>query len=105
MKASKLIKSLKAIHAELPFDAEITNGEFGIPGAQSLIKIEHGAPFIVLRFGEGDGLKTSEAIATLEELAKETPFDPTISNARLGDNHSELQAVYHEPPVTIVDFD
>jgi inner membrane protein involved in colicin E2 resistance len=102
MKASELLKRLKEV--EIPFNAELTDGEFG-PMTQNLVSIKHGAPFIVLSFGNEEGIKTDEAISTLEKLASETPFDPTITNARLGDNHQELQKVYHEPPVTILDFE
>lgn len=102
MKASQFIKQLKSI--DVPFDAELTDSEFG-PVCQSLVSIEHGAPFIVLKFGEGKAITTDEAIARIELLASECPFDPTISNARLGDNHQELQALHHNPPVTILDFD
>ncbi len=102
MKASTLVARLKAI--DVPFDAELTDSEFG-PFMEKLIDIKHGAPFIVLVFGEGEAIKTSEAISILEGLCSEVPFDPTITDARLGDNHKELLKVYHEPPVTILEFD
>tara|TARA_B100000446_G_scaffold125689_1_gene117672 strand:- start:23231 stop:23539 length:309 start_codon:yes stop_codon:yes gene_type:complete len=101
MKASKLIEQLKAV--DVPFDAELTDSEFG-PLTKNLVDIQHGAPFIVLKFGDGAAIKASEAIAKLEELSSEAPFDPTITNARLGDNHKELHKIYHEPPVTILEF-
>lgn len=102
MKASKLIEKLKSI--DTPFDADLTDGEFG-PFCQSLVSIEHGAPFIIFKFGEGNIITTNEAIARLEVLSSECPFDPTITNARLGDNHQELQSIQHNPPVTILNFD
>lgn len=101
MKVSKLIEKLKSI--DVPFDAELTDSEFG-PFARNLVEIKHGAPFIVLLFGEGVCIKTGEAIVILEQLASEAPFDPSVTNARLGDNHQELQRVYHQPPVTILEF-
>lgn len=102
MKASTLIEKLKSI--AVPFDAELTDSEFG-PFVKNLIGMKHSAPFIVLSFGEGAGIKTAEAIEILEQLAAEAPFDPIVTNARMGDNPQELQRVYHEPPVTILDFD
>ena len=57
-----------------------------------------------MKFGNGDGIKTDDAIAQLEYLASECPFDPTITNARMGENHTELQGVVHKPPVTVLDF-
>lgn len=104
MKISKLIEVLKAIAIDVPFDSELTDSEFGIPECQYLVDIQHGAPFVVLRFGDGKGLLTSEAILRLEEMVKEIPFDATVTNGRLGDNHEVLKKVYHDPPVTVLDF-
>lgn len=104
MCTSALIEKLKATHDAIPFDADLADFEFG-PSMQNLTRIEHGTPFIVLRFGDGDGIKTSEAITISEELASEAPSDPSITNARLGSDHKELRRVYHEPPVTILEFD
>ena len=104
MTVSELIHRLRALD-DVPFDAELTNSEFGIPECRSLTRIEHGVPFVVLRFGEAEGMKVSKAIAALEALASEIPFDATVTDARLGDDHRVLQRVYHDPPVTVLDFD
>lgn len=101
MKISNLIAKLKNI--DVPFDADLTDGEFG-PFCQRLIEIKIGAPFVLLVFGDGQGMKTEEAIDKLENIVAELPFDATVTNRRLGDDHQELQRVYHEPPVTILDF-
>jgi len=101
MKATQFIKALQSIEA--PFDPELTDFEFG-PSCQSLVSIEHGAPFLVFKFGQGTPITTEQAIAKVEALAEECPFDPTITNGRLGEGHLELKSVYHNPPVTVLDF-
>lgn len=107
MRVSRLIKQLKAIHEDIPFDADLAECEFGIPGYENalLIDIKHGAPFIVLVFGSGEPMKTSVALEKLEKMAAEVPFDAVVTNGRLGDQHNELVKVYHDPPITILELD
>ena len=92
MKAEKLIKELKS-KAESG-SKMIIGGVMG-EDPKPLVSIQHGVPFLVVKFGDGKGMGMDEAIETLEELSSEAPFDPTITNARLGDNHKELQKVSH----------
>lgn len=103
MRLSQLINRLKAIHSDIPFDANLANSEFG-PFCQFLQSFEHGTPFVVCKFADAEGLTTSEAICVLEQLSNEAPFDPQVTNGRLGDQCDELVKVYHDPPVTILEF-
>lgn len=104
MRVSELVKKLRQIEKDVPFDAELMNFEFGDSGARGLVDIRSGAPFVVLTFGEGQALTTSEALRLLEEEERGTPFDPVVTDGRLGESCNELVRVYHDPPVTILEM-
>lgn len=101
LKASILIKKLKALN--LTSDFLVAGGEPGT-AVRELISIKHGTPFIVLGFGQGEVMSALEAISRLEALSSEAPFDPTITDARLGEGHRELRDIHHRPPHLVFDF-
>mgnify|MGYP000169438038 CR=1 FL=1 len=103
MKVTELITTLKQINAELPFESSLTDGEVG-PFCQHLTQIKFTAPDVELKFGDGQEIEITKAISKIEDIAKDAPANTLVSSKGDDGKQIVLQKVYHNPPVTILEF-
>jgi hypothetical protein len=50
-------------------------------------------------------LTTSELIKILQDIAKTVPFDADVVDSEFGPWTNTIKRVYHDPPVTIIEFE
>lgn len=103
MRARQFIDQLRHVSTGTPFDAKLADSEFG-PFSKGVANVKQGTPFIILEFSPEGNMRTDEVIQKITELADSAPFDPIVTNARLNEAPQEIQRIYHEPPVTIIEF-